>query len=330
MVPKIKNPDTGTVPGGVVVEKHLCRIYFSFCIFEIHPLTEVTMIDSATQDTIKELVYGVLIGDKNNTERFNEDTFAACLVKMKEDHANIADCNSMELDAFIVSYINSLAEDLRKQNYQLQKQKKQQEELHEVVLIGNAHFHYYYEVIQSNNKRIDVIHSKEDYYAIDVFNVDDILDVEFPCIYILPINNGVKIGKTKNIKERISTLVRNAGNFGLTASKVYVLFLEFECYSDAENKLHKELAKYRKFSEFFNCSVEDVIDVIDKIIECKKIDFTRKQRKHHELLDNAIEYYNKLYPNNKIEQDSYSGRDVSDEVFDAINKVTNNSQAKNT
>ena len=75
-------------------------------------------------------------------------------------------------------------------------------------------------------------------------------------VYIIESDGCIKIGKTKNITQRINTLRNQSGR------KFQRACYTDRCknYSGIEAKMHKELEEYRTFGEWFNIDFDQALE----------------------------------------------------------------------
>jgi hypothetical protein len=85
-------------------------------------------------------------------------------------------------------------------------------------------------------------------------------------IYILEINGTYKIGRTKNIKQRLRGL-QTAVPEKIKVVNEYIV----ENNIIIERYIHHLLRKHRIRGEFFNCSIEHIRNVIDKIMDMEML-----------------------------------------------------------
>ena len=102
-------------------------------------------------------------------------------------------------------------------------------------------------------------------------------------IYILDINNQIKIGHTKNINKRIKSLQ--------TACETEIKLISlYECVNNKkiEQFVHHVLRDYRSScGEFFNCSINHMKFVIESCIDLEYIeDQDQKYKIKNLLLEN--------------------------------------------
>jgi plasmid replication initiation protein len=99
-------------------------------------------------------------------------------------------------------------------------------------------------------------------------------------VYILDFGNRIKIGRTKNISQRIKTIENSAGE------KIkQVFFLETDAVK--EKILHSYLQEYRTIGEFFTCSFEIAKTAFQNIVDeqAKNLISTGvKKRKSHAII----------------------------------------------
>jgi hypothetical protein len=137
-------------------------------------------------------------------------------------------------------------------------------------------------------------------------------------IYILEINGTYKIGRTKNIKQRLMGLQT------AVPEKIKVIN-EYNVENNViiERYIHHLLRKYRVRGEFFNCSIEHIRNVIDKIITMELLEdnnFSRILRNNFEKGSSSdyvqLKDIRKLFREHKISTDLENVINVLKNVFE--------------
>lgn len=81
-------------------------------------------------------------------------------------------------------------------------------------------------------------------------------------IYVVIINNAMKIGKSTNCESRLKTLQTGCSH----PIEIIKIFTVVNC-TKIESFIHHVLREYRTSGEFFNCSSEFALDVIERICQ---------------------------------------------------------------
>lgn len=99
-------------------------------------------------------------------------------------------------------------------------------------------------------------------------------DIDMGYVYLLynPKSNLVKIGKTKDLRTRFSTLTNQNGS-KMTYYYSPAMYIE----GIIEKIMHNKFDRFREKGEWFNCSFEDTVVELNQI--CSSEDFNRRNFK---------------------------------------------------
>lgn len=154
----------------------------------------------------------------------------------------------------------------------------------------------------------------------NINQVDDKKSDFFGYVYALEYDNKIKIGKTKNIFQRMKTIKTYAEKYADIETGVFLYSLPHVNYHENEKILHDYFKDYRiEGTELFNLSILDFTKMVPKLnfdFDCQKIE--KENFQSYEQLKNLIISTRDKY--------SYSVEDMLIELLNEIKKIKNENQ----